>query len=50
MWHIFICRIYSGVRRVGQKIWTRNNKAPYGIDGNFAYLYVYHEEDRSKSF
>ena len=22
MWHVFICRVYSGVGRARQKIWT----------------------------
>ena len=23
MWQVFICGVYSGVRKVGQKIWTQ---------------------------
>ena len=23
IWHVFICGVYSGVERVGQKIWTQ---------------------------
>ena len=24
MWHVFICGVYSGTGKVGQKIWTCN--------------------------
>ena len=26
MWHVFICGVYSGAGRVGQKIWTQDFK------------------------
>lgn len=51
-WHLICSMKASGncFLCVCEHIPICNNKAPHGIDGNFAYLYVYHEEDRSKSF